>query len=123
MKLFRPVGINELKLIKETGMKRFPPRLPEQPIFYPVLNIEYARQIAKEWNTQSAPGYAGFVTKFEIDEEYISKFDHKIVGASIHKELWIPAEELNEFNDRIIGLIKVLESYFGENFKGNKNMF
>jgi hypothetical protein len=27
----------ELDLIRESGCKAFPPRLPEQPIFYPVL--------------------------------------------------------------------------------------
>jgi hypothetical protein len=73
MKLFRPVGVKELKLINESGMTKFPPRLTEQPIFYPVLNVEYARQIALEWNTKSPPGYAGFVTEFDIDDKYISK--------------------------------------------------
>lgn len=88
MKLFRPVGVNELNLIKDSDMTKFPPRLPEQPIFYPVMNIEYARQIALEWNSKSFPGYAGFVTEFEVDDDYISKFEVKTVGSSIHKELW-----------------------------------
>ena len=65
---FRPVGIKELELIKQSGMRKFPPRLPEQPIFYPVLNVEYAHQIAQEWNTKSAPGFAGFVTEFAIND-------------------------------------------------------
>ncbi len=86
MKLYRPVGINEFELIRKSEMKKFPPRLHEQPIFYPVLNVEYARQIAREWNTKSAPGYAGFVTEFEVDSEYVSKFEIKIVGGYIHQE-------------------------------------
>ncbi|HOV25579.1 MAG TPA: ADP-ribosylation/crystallin J1 [Pseudobacteroides sp.] len=121
MKLYRPVGIRELELIKESGMTKFPPRLPEQPIFYPVLNIEYARQIALEWNTKSSPGYAGFVTEFDIDDEYISKFEVKVVGASRHKELWVPAEELDEFNRHIIGQIRVIEEYYGEKYEGKKS--
>ncbi len=120
MKLFRPVGIKELELIKLSGMKKFPPRLPEQPIFYPVLNVEYARQIAQEWNTKSAPGFAGFVTEFDVNDEYISKFEVKTVGNSMHKELWVPAEELDEFNSYIIGNIKVIEAYYGENYQGLK---
>lgn len=118
MKLYRPVGISELELIKQSGMTKFPPRLQEQPIFYPVLNRKYACQIAREWNTQSPPGYAGFVTEFDVDDEYISKFEAKTVGAFVHKELWIPAEELDDFNKHIIGKIKIIESYYGANYKG-----
>jgi hypothetical protein len=120
MKLFRPVGIKELKLIKESGMTKYPPRLPEQPIFYPVMNIEYACQIALEWNTKSPPGYAGFVTEFDIDDEYIARFEVKTVGSSMHKELWVPADELDEFNRNIIGKIRVIEKYYGENYVGDK---
>lgn len=121
MKLYRPVGIRELELIKQSGMTEFPPRLPEQPIFYPVLNRKYACQIAMEWNTKSAPDYAGFVTEFEIDDEYASKFEVKTVGAFIHKEMWVPAEELAEFNKHIIGKIKVIRCYYGENYIGSKS--
>ena len=38
--LSRPVGGNELRLIAESGFRSFPPPLPGQPIFYPVLNEE-----------------------------------------------------------------------------------
>ncbi len=117
MKLYRPVGISEIELIKQSGMTKFPPRLPEQPIFYPVLNKKYACQIAREWNTQAPPGYAGFVTEFDVEDEYISKFEVKTVGAFVHKELWIPAEELEDFNRHIIGKIRVIESYYGANYK------
>lgn len=120
MKLYRPVGIRELELIKQSGMTEFPPRFPEQPIFYPILNKEYARQIAKEWNAKNPPDYAGFVTEFEIDDQYGAKFEIKTVGGSIHQELWVPAEELAEFNKHIIGKIKVIESHYGENYQGSK---
>ncbi len=120
MKLFRPIGIKELELIKQSGMTKFPPRLPEQPIFYPVLNVEYARQIAQEWNAKSAPEFAGFVTEFDIGDDYISKFEVKTVGSNMHKELWVPAQELDDFNSHIIGSIKVIEAYYSEYHQGSK---
>ena len=75
--LFRPVGPNELALIEGTEWRTFPPRLPEQPIFYPVTNEEYAIQIARDWNVKSDG--SGFVTRFQIDAEYASRFPRKIV--------------------------------------------
>jgi hypothetical protein len=117
MRLFRPVGRNELRLIFETEMTAFPPRLPEQPIFYPVLNAPYAIKIARDWNTKSAMR-AGYVTKFEVEDTYVSRFEPHIVGSREHEELWIPAEELAEFNTHIQGKIRVIEAYFGEGFTG-----
>jgi len=118
MILYRPVGLKELELIAQADFKAFPPRLPEQPIFYPVLNFEYAEQIARDWNTKSN-SFAGFVTKFEVEDDYGHKFDVHVVGSRIHQELWVPAEELAEFNRHIIGSISVVAAYYGENFKGD----
>ena len=110
MRLYRPVGQGELDLIAASDYRGYPPRLPEQPIFYPVLNEKYAREITERWNKNSAEaGYAGYVTSFEIEDDYVSKFPVQTVGASYHKELWVPAEELEEFNRHIIGKITVLE--------------
>jgi tetratricopeptide (TPR) repeat protein len=117
MILYRPVGLQELELIYDGGMKAFPARLPQQPIFYPVLQLEYARQTASDWNTQNGQ-FAGYVTQFKVDDEYIGQFEEHTVGGSQHQELWIPAEEVDEFNKHIIGHIKVLEAYFGEAFQG-----
>ena len=117
MELFRPTGINELKLVFDTKMETWPPRLPEQPIFYPVTNFPYAAQIAKEWNSTTSE-YVGYVTKFNVDDEYISQFEKKVVGGQQHEELWIPAEELEEFNKNITEKIEVVSSYFGDNFTG-----
>ena len=111
--LYRPVGPQELELIKESGWKKFPPRLTEQPIFYPVLNEEYAIQISMEWNV---PAYgAGFVTKFQANASYLERFQEQNVGGDIHNQLWIPAEELEEFNNNIIGLIAVTKEFYKEN--------
>ncbi len=46
--LYRPTGEKEFALIRASGWREFPLRLPEQPIFYPVLNEEYAAQIARD---------------------------------------------------------------------------
>ncbi len=117
MLLYRPVGAKELELIAQADFRAFPPRLPEQPIFYPVLNFEYAAQIAEKWNTQSN-SFAGFVTKFEVEDSYVKQFDIQIVGSSIHQELWVPATELKEFNLHIIGKITIEAAYYGEKFLG-----
>ena len=117
--LFRPVGVHELALIWDTGVREFPPRLPHQPVFYPVVNVEYARQIARDWNTKGAKsGFAGYVTSFRVDSEYLSSFEVHIVGSSEHAEYWIPAESLASFNDAIRGGINVVEGFFGAGFKG-----
>lgn len=113
MLLYRPVGLNELRLIADSGYRAFPPRLPDQPIFYPVLSIEYARQIACDWNTKSEP-YFGFVTQFEVDESVRSQYAVQTAGAREHQELWVPADELGQFNARILGCIRVLEAYAGD---------
>ena len=107
--LYRPVGPKELELIEQSGWTKFPPRLAEQPIFYPVMNEEYAIQIARDWNV--AASGSGFVTKFLVKSDYLSKFEIQNVGGQIHNELWIPAQELEEFNSNIVGKIEVTKSF------------
>jgi hypothetical protein len=116
MILWRPVGLDELRLLDAAGMRAFPPRLPEQPIFYPVLNEEYARQIARDWNTRQH-SLAGFVTRFAVGDAYVARFERRIVGSRVHEELWVPAEELGEFNAHIVGTIEVTAAYFGEGWR------
>src|SRR5215216_4161179 len=117
MILYRPVGLQELALIYDSYMKAFPARLPQQPIFYPVLDLEYARQIASDWNVKSGQ-YAGYVTEFKVEDKYIRQFEKHTVKGSQHQELWIPAEEMEKFNQHILGHIKVLEAHFGKKFQG-----
>lgn len=107
--LYRPVNKVELDLIADLNWKGFPPRLADQPIFYPVMNQEYASQITVEWNLPSYKN--GFVTKFEVDSDYLSKFKVEKVGLDHFLELWVPSEDLEEFNDHIIGKIEVVEAY------------
>ncbi len=115
--LYRPVGLKELELIADSNWKAFPPRLDWQPIFYPVLNQAYAEQIALEWNTQDAfSGYCGIVTRFNIQKEYLRRFNIENVGAAMHNELWIPAAELGIFNEHITGTIEIVTAFFGPDF-------
>ena len=114
--LFRPVGARELELIRETGFKAFPPRLPEQPIFYPVLNEEYAVQIARDWNEKQEG--VGYVTRFRVRNEYLSRYEVQTVGSSIHREYWIPAAELKEFNPNIVGPIEVVAEFLATDGHG-----
>jgi hypothetical protein len=107
--LYRPVGPKELALIRASGMKAFPPRLPEQSIFYPVLNEEYATQIARDWNVKESG--AGYVTRFAVRSDYLAKFKVETVGSRVHRELWVSAEELDEFNRNIVGLIEVIREF------------
>lgn len=113
--LYRPIGQPEFDLIAASGFTAFPPRLEWQPIFYPVLDRDYACQIAREWNTKDdANGNVGYVTRFDVDKEYADRFAIENVGGHNHNELWIPAEELEMFNKHIIGKIEVIETFRDE---------
>src|SRR5271163_4215690 len=99
--LFRPVGQKELDLIKASGWKAFPPRLPAQPIFYPVSTEEYARKIAKDWNAKQSG--IGHVLEFYVLESFLTNYSLQTVGGKNHQEYWIPAEDLDAFNQAIQG--------------------
>ncbi len=109
--LFRPVGLDELELIRASGYQEFPPRLPGQPIFYPVLNEEYATQISRDWNTLHEADGRGFVTRFRVRARFIEGYEVRTVGGSVHQEYWIPAEDLPEFNRNIVGTIEVVAEF------------
>jgi hypothetical protein len=112
--LYRPVGQAELDLIAASGYKLFPPRLPDQPIFYPVLKREYAEQIARDWNTRDErSGYVGYVTEFDVEADYLERFEVKKVGGEQHLEYWIPADELEKFNRHICSEIRVIMKFSG----------
>lgn len=119
MKLFRPVGFKEMDLMLNTGNRCFPPRRPSQPIFYPVLNKDYAKQIARDWNAKDTnSGFAGYVTEFEVDDNYISTYKIHQAGSSIHQEYWIPSENLDEFNKHISAHIIITDAYYGSDYVG-----
>ncbi len=107
--LYRPTGERELQLIEESGWRAFPPRLPGQPIFYPVLNEAYATQIARDWNTRD--GGKGYVLRFQVDANYLAKYSIQVAGSRQHQEYWIPAEDLAEFNQNIAGTIEMIAEF------------
>lgn len=110
--LYRPTGPEELELVKQSGFKRWPPRLPGQPIFYPVTSEEYAVEIATKWNVKDSG--VGYVTRFRVRKSFMDRYEVQQVGGAQHTEWWIPAEELEELNDNIVGLIEVIGEYRAE---------
>jgi hypothetical protein len=107
--LFRPVGPAELKLIEQALFRAFPPRLPDQPIFYPVLTEEYAVKIARDWNVPASG--AGFVTRFRVRGSFLRRYAVQNAGGEHLQEYWIPATDLREFNDNIVGEIEVIREF------------
>ncbi|QNP71386.1 hypothetical protein IAG44_19410 [Streptomyces roseirectus] len=107
--LWRPTGPEELALVEASGWVAWPPRLPEQPIFYPVLNEDYASRIAREWNVPASG--VGYVTRFEVETEFLSRYPVRQAGGKTILELWVPAEELDEFNEHIVGRIEVVREF------------
>jgi hypothetical protein len=110
--LYRPTGPQELDLLRASGFKKWPPRLPEQPIFYPVTNEQYAIQIARDWNVKASG--SGYVTRFEVDAQFMSQFPVEKVGGAGHTEWWVPAERLEELNAHIVGTIEVIHEFPSE---------
>jgi hypothetical protein len=107
--LWRPVGPKELALIEAAGMKAFPPRLPEQPIFYPVLTEDYAIRIARDWNVPASG--IGHVTRFRVAKDFLDAYEVRIAGGSAHLEYWIPAEHIDAFNAAVVGEIEVTHTF------------
>ncbi len=107
--LWRPVGPEELTLVRDLGMRAFPPRLPDQPIFYSVLSEDYAIKIARDWNVPRSG--SGFVTKFNVRKDYLDSYDIQEAGGQAHREYWIPAEDMDSFNAAIVGVIEVTRSF------------
>jgi len=107
--LYRPTGPDELELVRQSGYTKWPPRLPGQPIFYPVTNEEYAKEIATRWNARD--GKTGYVTRFEVRKSFMNKYEIHQVGASHHTEWWVPAEDLEELNRNIVEKIEAIGEY------------
>ncbi len=107
--LWRPTGPQELALVEASGWRAWPPRLPDQPIFYPVLNEDYATRIARDWNVKASG--AGFVTRFAVRKSFLDRYDVQQAGGQTILEYWIPAKDLEELNANIVGKIEVVAKY------------
>ena len=90
-------------------MRAFPPRLPEQPIFYPVLSEEYAVKIARDWNAPASD--AGYVTRFRVRRSFLARYQAQEAGGQAHREYWIPADDLPAFNAALVGEIEVIAAF------------
>lgn len=95
--------------MRESGWTAWPPRLPDQPIFYPVLDENYAIMIARDWNVPQDG--VGYVTRFHVDSAFLERYPVRQVGGDTILELWVPAEELAEFNTHIVGPIEVVHEF------------
>ncbi|HSX59617.1 MAG TPA: hypothetical protein VLF18_05415 [Tahibacter sp.] len=107
--LYRPTGPKELERVRESGNRRWPPRLVDQPIFYPVTNEDYAIQIARDWNVPASG--SGYVTRFRVSAAFMRRYPVQTVGGRGHTEWWIPAEDLELLNDQIVGEIEVIHEF------------
>lgn len=107
--LYRPTGPKELALVEASDSRRWPARLPDQPIFYPVTNEAYAMEIARDWNV--AASGEGIVTRFEVEKKFMDRYPIQRVGAAHHTEWWVPAEDLEQLNDHIVGQIRVIHRF------------
>ena len=107
--LWRPTGPEELALVEASGWREWPPRLPSQPIFYPVLKQEYATKIARDWNVPASG--SGYVTRFEARKYFLDNCEIHQVGGQTMLEYWIPAEDLPALNASIVGEIELVAEY------------
>lgn len=107
--LWRPTGPQELALVEKSDWRAWPPRLPDQPIFYPVLNEDYATRIARDWNVKASG--VGYVTRFDVAKDFLDRYEVQQAGGQTILEYWIPAEDLDELNASIVGRIEVVAEF------------
>jgi hypothetical protein len=51
------------------------------------------------------------VTRFDVRKDFLDAYQVQEAGGRAHMEYWIPAEELDAFNDAIIGEIEVVREF------------
>ena len=107
--LWRPTGPEELALIEASGWRKWPPRLAGQPIFYPVLNEEYATMIGRDWNVRQSG--AGHLARFQVRRSFLDNYEIHQVGGQTILEYWIPAEDLDALNAGLVGKIEVTAEF------------
>ena len=112
MILYRPVGPAELDLVRRSGWTAFPPRLPHQPVFYPVLDLDYAIEIARDWNVRESG--EGHVLRFEVDDAFLANHEIAVAGGKKRREYWLPADQMDKFNQAILGRIELVASFGGD---------
>jgi hypothetical protein len=94
---------------RASGWTAWPPRLPEQPIFYPVLDEDYVTKIARDWNVKASG--VGYVTRFQVRKSFMDRYEVHRAGGRTILEYWVPAEDLDDLNKNIVGSIEVVAEY------------
>ena len=51
------------------------------------------------------------MTRFEVERDYLDRYEVQQAGGQTILEYWIPAEDLDEFNAHIVGLIEVIAEF------------
>jgi hypothetical protein len=51
------------------------------------------------------------VTRFEVDSAFLTRYPVCQAGGETILELWVPAEEMEEFNRHIVGPIEVVHEF------------
>ena len=59
---------------------------------------------------------AGYVTEFDVDTDYLDRFEIHQVGGRKILEYWISAEGLDESNRSIVGQIRVVDRFPADDF-------
>jgi hypothetical protein len=107
--LSRPTGPAELALVEASDWREWPPRWPDQPIFYPVLSQEYATMIARDWNVPVSG--SGYHTWFQVRRAFLDSYQVHQAGGQTILEYWIPAEDLAALNANIVGTIELVAEF------------
>lgn len=58
------------------------------------------------------------MTRFQVRAAFLERYPVQVVGNRDHAELWVPAEDLEEFNANIVGPIEVVATYTPEDNDG-----
>ena len=66
-------------------------------------------KIARDWNVPASG--SGFVTRFEVRKDFLDDFDIQEAGGRAHQEYWIPAEQMDDFNAAIVGVIQLVREF------------
>jgi hypothetical protein len=78
-------------------------------IYGQALTEDYAVKIARDWNVPASG--SGHVTRFEVKQTFIDQYQVQQAGGREHLEYWIPAEDLDAFNEAIVGVIHIVHSF------------
>ncbi|MET7835275.1 ADP-ribosylation/crystallin J1 [Micromonospora sediminicola] len=105
---WRPLGQQELGLIREAGGRRWPALPPDQTHFFPMLDEGFAIRAAQNWNLF---GPVRYVARFHVETGFLGRYSTRSFGGSAAPMLWVAAEDLDEFNAHIVGSIEIIHEF------------